>query len=211
MGTTASGAIDVSEHLQKTYAASDSAVLQIIRGCEHLTVPGGTTSVAIEAHDASHPSPSTPPSASAVGQGQAGGGRVIQPIGGNPRNGCLPSYNFAVANRTVLFCEAQASQAWHRCGDGGLVQRWVRLPNGQSRLADLIPPGQNGYYYFDPLLGGTGPQDVTVRCYNASPVDGLDAQTPLFPAGHAHTDRVDMPDTGSSYGRHNLIYPDDVR
>jgi len=136
--------------------------------------------------------------------------RVMDPIGGNPLNGCQPGYNFDVANRTPLLCESQSSQAWHVCGDGGVVQRWVRLPNGQSRLANLIPPNQNGHFYFDPLLGGSGRQEVTTRCYSASSVDGFDPRTPLVAVGHAHTDPADMPAPDSSYGRHVFIYGEDI-
>lgn len=150
------------------------------------------------------------PQGAGEGGYQVVGRRVMWPVGGNQRNGCEPGYNFDVANRTPLLCEAQSSQAWHRCGDGGVVQRWVRLPNGQSRLADLIPPGQNGHFYFDPLLGGSGRQEVTTRCYAASSVDGFDPRTPLVAVGRAHTDPADMPDTESAYGRHAVITGRDV-
>jgi hypothetical protein len=119
--------------------------------------------------------------------------RVKGPVGGNPRNGCEPGFNLGIANHTPFLCEANASTAFERCGDGLTVLRFVRLPNGAVRPARLIPPRRNGYYYFDPLLGGNGQQDVDVQCYNASSVDGSSPRTPLVAVGHAHTYPAYMP------------------
>ncbi|MBU2613439.1 hypothetical protein KJ925_03220 [Patescibacteria group bacterium] len=128
----------------------------------------------------------------------------------NKREGCYPGHNYGIANKTSHFLEVQGPAAMHPCGDGGLVIRAVRQGNGGTRPAYLVPPGGKGYFYFDPLQGGSGHQSVTVLAYGQSHIDGRSELTPLVATGGRFAPDFVMP-ADDPWGRSTRVTPDKVR
>ncbi|MCI0479229.1 hypothetical protein L0Y59_01665 [Candidatus Uhrbacteria bacterium] len=159
------------------------------------------------------PMPSNPMSSAAfVPPPGIGFGRIVGTH--NPREGCFPSHNYAVVNKTPHFLEVRGGDAMQTCGEdgGSLVLRAVRQGNSGVRPARLVPPGETGYFYFDPLLGGAGKQNIRILAYGASHVDGFSPEAPLIATGGMMSPNdIRMPADESAWGYTTYVRPEAVR
>lgn len=102
----------------------------------------------------------------------------------NGDEGCMPGQNLSIPNESQYYLEVGGTDLRH-CGGEGIVKIWVSLPNGGKRIANVIPPGATGTYYFYPwrevngeIVSTNGRKEYTVKVFDAGSIKGLSASTP---------------------------------